>query len=70
MKATNTLYQEENNMKVFYLAQVNFGCVVYADNKNDAFEKIKMSKERIIRNFRITIRYYTMGNCGIYTGLI
>lgn len=37
MKATNTLYQEENNMKVFYLAQVNFGCVVYADNKNDAW---------------------------------
>ena len=29
-----------------------------------------MSKERIIRNFRITIRYYTMGNCRIYTGLI
>lgn len=23
-------------MKVFYLAQVNFGCVVYADNQNDA----------------------------------
>lgn len=51
-----------NNMKVFYLAQENFGCIVYADNENDAFEKNKMSKERIIRNFRITIRYYTMGN--------
>lgn len=52
---------EKNNMKVFYLAQENFGCVVYADNENDAFEK-EMSKKRIIRNFRIAIRYYTMGN--------
>lgn len=32
-------------MKVFYLAQVNFGCVVYADNKNDAFEKIKCQRK-------------------------
>ena len=48
MKATNTLYQEENNMKVFYLAQVNFGCVVYADNKNDAFEKIKCQRKELL----------------------
>ena len=31
-------------MKVFYLAQENFGCVVYADNENDAFEKMKCQK--------------------------
>lgn len=49
-------------MKVFYLAQENFGSVVYADNENDAFEKNEMSKKRIIRNIRIAIRYYTMGN--------
>lgn len=49
-------------MKVFYLAQENFGCVVYADNENDAFEKNEMSTERIIRIFRRIIRYYTMGN--------
>lgn len=28
-------------MKVFYLTQENFGCVVYADNENGAFEKMK-----------------------------
>ena len=28
-------------MKVFYLVQENFGCVVYANSENDAFEKIK-----------------------------
>lgn len=48
-------------MKVFYLAQENFGCVVYADNENDAFEN-EMSTKRIIRIFRCIIRYYTMGN--------
>ena len=25
--------EEKNDMKVFYLAQENFGCVVYADNQ-------------------------------------
>lgn len=49
-------------MKVFYLAQENFVCVVYADNENDAFEKMKCQRKKIIRNFRIAIRYYTMGN--------
>lgn len=34
---------EKNNVKVFYLAQENFGCVVYADNENDAFEKMKVN---------------------------
>lgn len=49
-------------MKVFYLAQENFGCVIYANNENDAFEKNEMSTKRIIRIFRCIIRYYTMGN--------
>lgn len=35
-------------MKVFYLAQVNFGCVVYADNKNDAFEKMKCKRKELL----------------------
>ena len=55
MKATNTLYQEENNMKVFYLAQVNFGCVVYADNKNDAFEKIKCQKKELLETLGLPL---------------
>lgn len=49
-------------MKVFYLAQENFGCVVYADNENDAFEKMKCQRKELIRIFRSIIRYYTMGN--------
>lgn len=55
MKATNTLYQEENNMKVFYLAQVNFGCVVYADNKNDAFEKIKCQRKELLETLGLPL---------------
>ena len=57
-------------MKIFYLVQENFGCIIYADNENGAFEKMKAQKKRIIRNFRITIRYYTMGNWRIYTRFI
>lgn len=26
-------------MKIFYLAQENFGCVVYANSENEAFDK-------------------------------
>lgn len=55
MKATNTLYQEENNMKVFYLAQVNFGCVVYADNKNDAFKKIKCQRKELLETLGLPL---------------
>lgn len=55
MKATNTLYQEENNMKVFYLAQVNFGCVVYADNKNDAFEKLKCQRKELLETLGLPL---------------
>lgn len=55
IKATNTLYQEENNMKVFYLAQVNFGCVVYADNKNDAFEKIKCQRKELLETLGLPL---------------
>lgn len=35
-------------MKVFYLAQENFGCVVYADNENDAFEKMKCQRKELL----------------------
>lgn len=35
-------------MKVFYLAQENFGCVVYADNEYDAFEKMKCQKKKLL----------------------
>ena len=35
-------------MKVFYLAQENFGCVVYADNESDAFEKMKRERKALL----------------------
>ena len=28
-------------MKIFYLGRENFKCVVYADDKNEAFDKMK-----------------------------
>ena len=35
-------------MKIYYLAQENFGCVVYADNEQAAFEIIKeITKESV-----------------------
>lgn len=35
-------------MKVFYLAQENFGCVVYADSESDAFEKMKRERKALL----------------------
>ena len=54
-KFNEYLYQEENNMKVFYLAQVNFGCVVYADNKNDAFEKLKCQRKELLETLGLPL---------------
>ena len=42
-------------MKVFYLAQVNFGCVVYADNKNDAFEKMKCQRKELLETLGLPL---------------
>ena len=39
-------------MKVFYLAQENFGCVVYADNENDAFEKMKCQRKELLESLQ------------------
>ena len=41
-------------MKVFYLAQENFGCVVYADNENDAFEKMKCQRKELLESLGVT----------------
>ena len=32
-------------MKIFYLARENFGCVIFADNKIDAFEKMQIKRK-------------------------
>lgn len=34
-------------MKVFYLVQENFGCVVYTASKNEAFDKMKKQREEM-----------------------
>lgn len=36
-------------MKIFYLAQENFGCVVYADSEKDAFEKMKEKRKDLLK---------------------
>ena len=41
--------------KVFYLAQENFGCVVYADNKNDAFEKMKCKRRELLETLGLPL---------------
>lgn len=35
-------------MKIFYLVQENFGCVVYADNESNAFEKMKNDRKEFL----------------------
>lgn len=32
-------------MKIFYLARENFGCVIFADNEIDAFEKMQIKRK-------------------------
>lgn len=46
---------EGNNMKVFYLAQENFGCIVYAYNENDAFEKIKCQRKELLETLGLPL---------------
>lgn len=42
-------------MKVFYLVQENFGCAVYADNKKDAFEKMKCQREELLETLGVSL---------------
>ena len=42
-------------MKVFYLAQENFGCVVYADNESDAFEKMNYERKELLESLGISL---------------
>ena len=42
-------------MKVFYLVQENFGCVVYADNENDAFEKMKCQRKELLESLDVSL---------------
>lgn len=43
------------NMKIFYLAQENFWCVVYADNENDAFEKMKHERKKLLESLGLPV---------------
>lgn len=42
-------------MKVFYLAQENFECIVYADNENDAFEKMKCQRKELLETLGLPL---------------
>ena len=42
-------------MKVFYLAQENFGCVIYANNENDAFEKMKCQRKELLESSGVSL---------------
>ncbi len=42
-------------MKVFYLAQENFGCVIYANSKNDAFEKMKIKRIELLETLGLSL---------------
>ena len=42
-------------MKVFYLAQENFGCVIDANNENDAFEKMKCQRKELLESLGVSL---------------
>lgn len=42
-------------MKVFYLAQENFGCVIYANNENDAFVKMKCQRKELLESLGVSL---------------
>lgn len=42
-------------MKVFYLIQEDFECVVYANNENDAFEKMKCQKKQFLEILNLSL---------------
>lgn len=48
-------------MKIFYLAQENFGCVVYADNENDAFEKMKRERKELLDSLGLPLNIALWG---------
>lgn len=50
-------------MKVFYLVQENFGCVVYADNENDAFEKMKCQRKELLETLGLPLDITRFGLC-------
>jgi hypothetical protein len=42
-------------LKIFYLAQENFGCVIYANSGNEAFEKMKSERKNLLESLGLHI---------------
>lgn len=61
-------------MKVFYLAQENFGCVVYANNENDAFEKMKSQRKELLETLGLSLNITRWGieefTSNLYDGVL
>ena len=55
MRLMNCIRWGGKNMKVFYLVQENFGCVVYANNENDAFEKMKCQRKELLETLGLPL---------------
>lgn len=61
-------------MKVFYLVQENFGCVAYANNENDAFEKMKCQRKELLETLGLSLDITRWGieefTPGLYDGVL
>lgn len=61
-------------MKIFYLAQENFGCVVYADNESDAFEKMKRERKALLDSLGLPLNIALWGieefTLDLYNGVL
>jgi hypothetical protein len=42
-------------LKIFYLAQENFGCVIYANSGNEAFEKMKSERKNMLESLGLPL---------------
>ena len=42
-------------MKIFYSAQENFGCVIYANSGNEAFEKMKSERKNLLESLGLPL---------------
>lgn len=42
-------------MKIFYLVQENFGCVIYASSENEAFEKMKSERKNLLESLGLPL---------------
>lgn len=42
-------------MKIYYLVQENFGCVIYANNEEEAFKRMKCERKELLEKIGLPL---------------